>query len=251
MKKVRLFPALATALAVLGVAKAAEVVLQAPAAMAADPPKAQPKAAPPAQKAGARPAAAPAAANCPAPSMAEQAGLSAAEFRLLNSLQERRQQLDARERTITTREGVLKAAEGRVQARLTELREIESQIKGQLGQLDEQENQRIQGLVRVYEKMRPRDSAEIFQGLDDSVQVQVASRMKEGPLAAMMAQMEPDRARALTTLLAQRASRPSLPASAPSGAARAPSGAGAAPARPAAGRPAAAAPARPPAARAG
>lgn len=233
MSKIRLFPALATALAVLGVAKAAEVVLQAPAAMAADPSKAAPKAAPPAQKAAARPAAQ--AANCPAPSIADQAGLSAAEFRLLNSLQERRQQLDARERTITTREGVLKAAEGRVQARLTELREIENQIKAQLGQLDTQENERIQGLVRVYEKMRPKDSAEIFQGLENDVQIQVASRMKEGPLAAMMAQMAPDRARTLTTLLAQRANRPALPASTPAGAAR----------------PAAAAPARPPAARPG
>lgn len=238
MSKIRLFPALATALAVLGVAKAAEVVLQAPAAMAADPPKAAPKAAPPAQKAAARPA--PQAANCPAPSIADQAGLSAAEFRLLNSLQERRQQLDARERTITTREGVLKAAEGRVQARLTELREIENQIKAQLGQLDTQENERIQGLVRVYEKMRPKDSAEIFQGLDNDVQIQVASRMKEGPLAAMMAQMAPDRARTLTTLLAQRANRPALPAATPARAAPA-----------AAARPAAAAPARTPAARPG
>jgi flagellar motility protein MotE (MotC chaperone) len=48
----------------------------------------------------------------------------------------------------------------------------------------------------------------VFDGLEDDVLVQVASRMRQANLAEIMGRMNPERARALTTMLADRARPP-------------------------------------------
>ena len=77
-----------------------------------------------------------------------------------------------------------------------------------LGQLDEAQEQRLRSLVDVYTRMRAKDAAAVFDGLDDDVLVQVASRMREANLAEVMGRMDPTRARALTQMLADRARPP-------------------------------------------
>ncbi len=135
--------------------------------------------------------------------LAKEAGISAAEFRLLQALQERRQQLDARERDIITREGIIKTADDVVRARIASLQAVEANIQKLLGQVDEVEAARIGALVRVYEKMKPKDAAAVMEGLSDEVVIAIASRMKDGPLALILGKMNPVRARQITTQLAQ------------------------------------------------
>ena len=60
------------------------------------------------------------------------------------------------------------------------------------------------GIVKVYEMMKPRDAALIFNDMDMSVLLQVMDRMKESKAALVLAAMQPDRARLLTTQLAAR-----------------------------------------------
>lgn len=135
--------------------------------------------------------------------LAKEAGISAGEFRLLENLQERRQVLDSRERDIITREGILKTAEAIVQAKIDNLKEVEGNIQKLLGQVDEMEAQRIAGLVRVYEKMKPKDAARVLEGLSDEVVVTIASKMKDQTLALILAKMDAKRAREITAKLAQ------------------------------------------------
>jgi flagellar motility protein MotE (MotC chaperone) len=194
--------ALAVALGALGLAQAGRLAFDATNAFAAgDAPAPAPA---PAAKAAAPAAAAPAEGPpmCLPVDLAKEAGISAAEFRLLQSLQERRQTLDARERDIVTRENVIKAADMRVQERMASLKQVEAGIQRLLGQLDEAESQRIASLVKVYEKMKPKDAAEVFEGLDDDVLLKIASRMKEQPLSLILAKVEPTRARRITAMLA-------------------------------------------------
>ncbi len=153
-------------------------------------------------------AAAPIAETTPPPmclpvDLAKEAGISAGEFRLLENLQERRQNLDARERDIITREGILKTAEAIVQAKIDDLKNVEGNIQKLLGQVDEMEAQRIAGLVRVYEKMKPKDAARVLEGLSDEVVVSIASKMKDQTLALILAKMDAKRAREITAKLAQ------------------------------------------------
>lgn len=190
--------------------------------------------------------------------LAQEAGISAAEFRLLQSLQERRQALDARERDIVTREGVLKTADDRITERMAALREAEASIQRLLGQMDEAETARITQLVSTYEKMRPRDAARVLEGLDDETLRKIVIRMKPTVLGAILAQMQPQRAREVTVMLAEveapdlsalaraPAAAPPPPAARPAGAAARPgeTRTASAPAAPTAGAGAAA---RPPA----
>lgn len=196
---VRLMPAaMATLVAVLGlkaVAVAEAVGEGAPAEHAA--PAAEPAAT----------AAAPAEGSCPAPTFAEMAGLSQAEVQVLQALGARREALDQRATTIETEDALMTAAQQRLDERLTELRRLESTVQELLGQLDEAQEQRLASLVDVYQRMRAKDAATVFDGLDDDVLVQVASRMRQANLAEVMGRMNPERARQLTRMLADR-SRP-------------------------------------------
>lgn len=153
-------------------------------------------------------AAAPATAQCAAPSLAEMAGLSQAEVQVLQALGTRRQELEARGEALETQDGLMLAAEQRLNERLAELRALETHVNDLLGQLDEAQEQRLASLVDVYQRMRAKDAAAVFDGLDDDVLVQVASRMRQANLAEVMGRMDPNRARALTQMLADRARPP-------------------------------------------
>lgn len=153
-------------------------------------------------------AAATATAQCAAPTLADMAGLSQAEVQVLQALGTRRQELDARGEAIETQDGLMLAAEQRLNERLAELRTLETHVNDLLGQLDTAQEQRLRSLVDVYTRMRAKDAAAVFDGLNDDVLVQVASRMREANLAEVMGRMDPARARALTQMLADRARPP-------------------------------------------
>jgi len=202
---VRLMPAaMVTVAAVLGVKAIAmaESVAETAANAGASAGRAEEAASAPAQPAE------PAANQCAPPTLAEMAGLSAAEVQVLQALSARRQALDQRADEVETQDALVLAAERRLDERLTELRQLESTVNDLLGRLDEAQEQRLAGLVDVYQRMRAKDAAEVFDGLDDGVLVQVASRMRQANLAEVMGRMNPDRARRLTQMLAERARPP-------------------------------------------
>ncbi|MEQ1618259.1 MAG: hypothetical protein ABL883_07940 [Terricaulis sp.] len=146
--------------------------------------------------------------QCAAPSLAEMAGLSAAEVQVLQALSARREALDHRSATEDTQDELLLAAQQRLDQRLTELHQLEATVNDLLGNLDDAQAQRITGLVDVYQRMRAKDAAVVFDGLEDDVLVQVAGRMRQANLAEVMGKMQPERARHLTQMLAERARPP-------------------------------------------
>ncbi|MET0182639.1 MAG: hypothetical protein ABW199_07115 [Caulobacterales bacterium] len=141
--------------------------------------------------------------QCAPASFADQAGLSQAEVQVLQALGARRQALDARAGEVDTESALLSAAEQRLDQRLAELRRLESSVSTLLGQLDEQQAVRINNLVDVYQRMRAKDAAAVFDTLDEDTLVLVASRMRQQNLAEVMGRMDPLRARRLTQLLAE------------------------------------------------
>ena len=71
----------------------------------------------------------------------------------------------------------------------------------------EQEEAGLRQLVKLYEGMRPRDAAAIFDELEISVLVQVVGRMREAKAAPVLGAMRPERARQLTAELARSRAR--------------------------------------------
>jgi flagellar motility protein MotE (MotC chaperone) len=130
---------------------------------------------------------------------------SDAERAILGRLAERRQELDTRARELDIREGLIAAAEKRVEARLAELKQVESQISVATEKKDQAEAARLKGLVTMYENMKPRDAAKIFDRLELRVLLDVASQINPRRMSDILAQMAPETAERLTVELANRA----------------------------------------------
>ena len=210
--KLRPLTALAVGLGVVGLAQVGRVAFDATNAMAAGEAPKKEAVAPAAPAEGAAAAAGPKAGPpmCLPVDLAKEAGISAAEFRLLQTLQERRQTLDTRERDIVTRENLLATTDAKIQERMSALKAVEGNLQKLLGQVDDLESQRITSLVRVYEKMKPKDAAAVWEGLDTEVLLKIAQKMKEQSLSLILAKMSPERAREVTRRLAE-IDAPTLP----------------------------------------
>ena len=87
--------------------------------------------------------------------------LTRAEIDLLQQLAQRRDALDARERELDEREGLLEAAESRIGTQFREMRVLEGTIKKLIQTHDEQRRAKINSLVKLYENMKPKDAAKI------------------------------------------------------------------------------------------
>jgi flagellar motility protein MotE (MotC chaperone) len=130
---------------------------------------------------------------------------SGAERAILERLQERRQELDTRARELDIRESLIKAAEKRMEGQLAELKATESRITVATQQKDEAMAARFKSLVTMYENMKPRDAAKIFDRLDSGVLLDVASKIEPRKMADILALMSPDAAQRLTVELASQA----------------------------------------------
>lgn len=130
------------------------------------------------------------------------ASFSPSEIDVLQRLAKRRDELEERQRELDTRERLLAAAEKQLKDKIAELKKIEAQIAAMLKQQDEAEEQRLNSLVKVYEKMKPKQAARIFEELEMAVLLQVARRMKEANVAKILASMDPAKARDVTARIA-------------------------------------------------
>ncbi len=122
---------------------------------------------------------------------------------LLERLQERRQELEARARDLEMRESLLKAAEKQLDTRLGDSKDGE----GGKGEASE----RIKGLVIMYESMGPKEAARIFDRLDPRTLVDLVNHMNPRKVSEIMAKMQPEAAERMTLELARGRGGKALP----------------------------------------
>ena len=134
------------------------------------------------------------------------------ERAVLLDLRKRRAELDAREQRDTEREAMLTAAEKRLADRVRELQALQTRLEALEAQRASREDANWRGLVKMYEAMRPRDAAVIFNDLDMTVLLPVLDRMSERKAAAVLAAMQPDKARLATTQLPALREKETTPA---------------------------------------
>jgi flagellar motility protein MotE (MotC chaperone) len=131
--------------------------------------------------------------------------VSASERAVLERLQARRQELEARAREIDIRENLLKAAEKRIEARVEELKTVETRISTATEQKSEADVARFKGIVTMYEGMKPKDAARVFDRLEMSVLFEIASQIAPRKMSDILGLMSPEAAERLTIELARRA----------------------------------------------
>jgi flagellar motility protein MotE (MotC chaperone) len=131
--------------------------------------------------------------------------VSASERAILERLQSRRQELEARAREIDIRENLLKAAEKRIETRVEEMKAVESRITTATGQKAETDAARFKGIITMYEGMKPKDAAKVFDRLEMSVLFEIASQIAPRKMSDILGLMAPEAAERLTIEMARRA----------------------------------------------
>jgi flagellar motility protein MotE (MotC chaperone) len=129
----------------------------------------------------------------------------ASERAILERLQERRQEIEARAREIDIRENLLKAAERRIEGKVEEMKAVESRIGSANEQKSQTDAARFKGIVTMYEAMKPKDAAKIFDRLEMSVLIEVASQIAPRKMSDIVGLMQPEAAERLTVEMARRA----------------------------------------------
>lgn len=129
---------------------------------------------------------------------------SPSEIALLENLAQRREEIEQRSNALDVREGLLTATENRIDEKIDTLKSLESRIEELVKKHSEEEEKRISRLVLVYEKMKAKDAARIFDQIEMDVLLDVTARMKEAKVAEVLAKMSPQRAQELTIELATR-----------------------------------------------
>ena len=130
---------------------------------------------------------------------------SPSERAILERLQERRQELDTRGREIELRENLLKAAEKKYETRANELRDLDASGPGAMQKKEEAEAARLKNIVTMYENMKAKDAARIFDRLEMRILVEVASQINPRRMSDILGQMSSEAAERLTVELANRA----------------------------------------------
>lgn len=126
------------------------------------------------------------------------------EIDVLQKLSERRESLDARQRDLDLRENMIKAAEGRIDKKIAEMKSLQANVESMLKQVDDQDDGKMKSLVKIYENMKPKDAARIFEQLDMPILLGVITRMKEQKVAPVMEAMDPSVAKTITDAIAMR-----------------------------------------------
>ena len=100
------------------------------------------------------------------------------------------------------RESLIKAAEKRLEGRVAELKELEARINNAVQTKEEGEAARFKNLVTMYENMKAKEAAKIFDRLDTRVLFEVATQITPRRMSDILAQMSPEAAERLTLALA-------------------------------------------------
>jgi len=130
--------------------------------------------------------------------------MSASERALLDRLQSRRQELEGRAQELDLRESLLRAAERKIEDELAALKSTEERIAAAEAARKAEEDARLKDLVTMYENMKPKQAAAIFDGLDLKVLVDITTKMNPKKSGEIIAKMSPDAAQRLTVALARR-----------------------------------------------
>jgi flagellar motility protein MotE (MotC chaperone) len=131
--------------------------------------------------------------------------VSPSERAILERLQSRRQELEARAREIDIRESLLKAAEKRIESKVQEMKAVESRIAAVTEQKTEADAAHFKGIITMYENMKPKDAAKVFDRLEMPVLFEIASQIAPRKMSDILGLMSTEAAERLTTEMARRA----------------------------------------------
>jgi len=129
---------------------------------------------------------------------------------LYKQLVGRREQLDKRDSDLSAREAMAKVAEQRINQKIKELETLRTQVQTLLGQASAAQAAQIENLVKIYETMKPKEAARIFETLEMPILLGVVQKMKPARTAAVLSEMDPQKAKDVTVALTKQDQLPQV-----------------------------------------
>jgi flagellar motility protein MotE (MotC chaperone) len=134
--------------------------------------------------------------------LAQKDGAQPSEDAINERLSARRAELDQREDELDMRMALVEAAEKRIDERTAVLQQLEARINAMVDEKRTLEESQFTAVVAMYETMKPKDAAAIFDKLDMNVLLRVARAINPRKMAPIMAKMDATKAMELTAGLA-------------------------------------------------
>lgn len=123
------------------------------------------------------------------------------EIKLLQNLAERRKVLDKREEEIVKKERALEVSKKEVLEKLADLEKVKKAVESTLQQIDKTEKDKFARLIKLFEGMKPKEAAKIFNQMDIKTLKDLFLVIGEKKLSLIMATMNPIKAKEVTGLL--------------------------------------------------
>jgi len=139
------------------------------------------------------------------PQPAAPPSVSPTERALLEKLGARRDALRQKNEELDLREKMLGEAERKLETGLGDLKKAEDKVDSVAKAKEEAEKQGLKNIVTMYEAMKPKDAARVFDRLGHEVLVPIVLAMNPRKMAEVLAVMQPETAERLTVALANRA----------------------------------------------
>lgn len=125
----------------------------------------------------------------------------------LAAIQAREARLAANEAAFLDRTRALEVAEATVAAKLDELRTAEESLLATMTRSESAAEEDLARLTAVYENMKPKEAAELFEQMDPEFAAGFLGRMRADAAAEVMAGLDPRVAYTISVLLAGRNAR--------------------------------------------
>lgn len=126
---------------------------------------------------------------------------------LLESLRAREARIERLEAAIEARLQAVAAAENELERSLSEMAEVQARLADTLALSDQAAERDIAALTAVFENMKPRDSAVLFEEMDIGFAAGFIGRLRPEIAAEVMAGLNPRTAYGISAVLAGRNAR--------------------------------------------
>lgn len=123
---------------------------------------------------------------------------------LLEALNEREAQLRQRERQAQMRQKALEVADREISKRIRDLEDLENRLRQTLTLADGAAEGDLAQLTTVYENMKAKDAAKLFEAMEPAFAAGFLGRMRPDTAAAIMAGLTPEIAYTVSVILAGR-----------------------------------------------
>ena len=123
---------------------------------------------------------------------------------MLTAFEARETRLDEREAALRDRMQALKVADEEISAKLAALEAAETSLRETIAIADSAAESDLDRLTKVYESMKPKQAAALFEEMDANFAAGFLGRMRPEAAAEIMAGLSPEAAHAFSVVLAGR-----------------------------------------------